>query len=83
MNKYLASYIYYDGDMNIINVVDDSNYITCNNAKKALERAIDYLIEQLDIVDIAGNMLYYTDDIGIEQVAQIKIYDENLIEIRV
>ena len=81
MNKYLASYIYYNGDMSVVNVVDDQNYITCNSAKQALERAVNYLMEQLDIVDIAGSMLYYIDDIGIENAVQIRIYDESLIEI--
>ena len=26
MNKYLISYVYYNGDMNIIHIAEDSNY---------------------------------------------------------
>lgn len=83
MNKYLISYVYYNGDMNIIHIAEDSNYIICHDANKALEHAMDYLTGQLDIVDTDGTWTYYTDELGMERAVQVRIYDEYLMEVEV
>lgn len=85
MSKYLVMYTYYDGDMSMLYSVDDeAGYQSYESAERAVEAAIDYLMEYIsyegEIQDVEGNWLYYTDDCGRERAIQIRVYDEDLQE---
>ena len=85
MSKYLVMYTYYDGDMSALYSVDDeAGYQPYESAEKAVEKAIDYLLEYIpcegEIQDVEGNWMYYTDDCGRERAIQIRVYNEDLQE---
>ena len=85
MSKYLVMYTYYDGDMSTLYSVDDeAGYQSYESAERAVEQAIDYLVEYIgyegEVQDVEGNWLYYTDDCGRERAIQIRVYDEDMQE---
>lgn len=85
MSKYLVMYTYYDGDMSTLYSVDDeAGYQSYESAEKAVEQAIEWLVEYIgyegEVQDVEGNWLYYTDDCGRDRAIQIRIYDEDMQE---